>query len=308
MLLATRGAHASELRLAQDARMMGRELAKTVKPEALDDFLSSLQKHVKKKQPASASASSTSALFGGTAAKGEVASVADLLGAPTPSRDPRLAPAAPAAAAPAAAAWALDTQKTDAKYEAAIKRLDELSARQTKDHAFFGDSFFQLRRRTEDLERRIEQPQRMSAPRDAVASYNEDAAQLKRRLSTIEGELRSELGKFRFAVENRIGLLEAKQELVRRKSDMNEQFLGEVKEKVRQLTSRLESERRDRKHEVETEVKRQLQDNFMQHAAKLLADEVQCRLKVAPATAPRKRSRAAAKDLLPSEDEDGELR
>jgi hypothetical protein len=319
MLLAARGEHVSSLKIAQQARVLARQMDSAKPPTAqpLDDFLSTLQKHVSKKQTqAKGDLIPTTALFGGGAAKttapapaprSETAQVAQLLGAPTPTRDPRLAPAT------SPASWAVDARPNDVL----LGRVDEVSVRQGKDHVFFSESYHQLRRRTEELERRVEQlaecqPLR-SAPRDAIMGFNNELLNFKGRLSTLEGSLRKEINACRFSCDKRQGAAEAELESVRRRMNQNEKFVAEAKEKVRVQTSQLESERRERGRQIEAEVKRQLQDSFMEQAAKLLADEVEKRLKVtpAPAPAPKKRQRAAASvdDLLPSEDEeDGELR
>jgi len=322
MLLAARGEHVSSLKIAQQARVLARQMNGAKPPTAapLDDFLSTLQRHVSKKQTqAKGDVIPTTALFGGGGAakatatspapapRSETAQVAQLLGAPTPTsvRDPRLAPATPPAS------WAVDARPND---DALLGRVEEVSVRQGKDHLFFSDSYHQLRRRTEELERRVEQlaecqPPR-SAPRDAIMGFNNELLNFKGRLSALEGSLRKEINACRFSCDKRQGAVEAELESVRRRMNLAEKFIAEAKEKVREMTSRLESERRERKQQIEAEVKRQLQDSFMEQAAKLLADEVEKRLTVAPAPAPKKRPRVATSvdDLLPSEDEDGELR
>ena len=317
MLLAARGEHVSSLKIAQQARVLAKQMDSAKPPSAqpLDDFLSTLQKHVSKKQTqAKGDLIPTTALFGGGATapapapRSETAAVAQLLGAPTPTRDPRLAPATPSAS------WAVDARPND---DALLGRVDEVSVRQGKDHAFFADSYHQLRRRTEELERRVEQlaesqPPR-SAPRDAIMGFNNELLNFKGRLSALEGSLRKEINACRFSCDKRLGAVEAELESVRRRTNQVEKFTSEAKEKVREMTARLESERRERRQQIEAEVKRQLQDSFMEQAAKLLADEVDRRLTVTPAPAPppKKRPRAAASvdDLQPSEDEEeGELR
>ena len=356
MLLAARGANASDLKLAQEARKFAKQacMAKPVRAQPLDEFLETLQTHMtKQKQP------KTSLFGGGKQPKakpapgdddGDSASsseVTELLGvAPAAAAAPAAAPAAAAArdprlAAPAPAPeptrWAVDA--TPQPQPQLKQRVDELFARQARDHSYFTDNHHQTRRRVEDLERRMEglymsqqqqQTTNRSLPANAMAAFQAELLALKRRLSALEGDLRVEINKTRSALENRVGCIEGKNEQTRRKSELNAQQVSEAKEKLRQSIAQMEGERRERGKQIEGEVASQLQGAIMRNATKLLAAEVDRRLEAArrdvdrpppasppaPATPPaapapppaKKRPRMARSDLMmPSDDEDDKL-